>query len=206
MQNTKNESRENQVKSTEAQNKSLLKKFGFLWVILGAVMVHLVVKAIGFGDYYEMPILITLWGFVGTGIFGALFSLTPHHKKWYDLLKNSEPHVIKIKNRTVEENEKYLSKNGAVFAATVEDVMVKNVYNSSICGAVLINYYNPISQKNVIKKFIEIDLKNIPKIGDKIEILYEKNYPENSMISCEKPSKSPWYKLQKKYKIKIINN
>ena len=202
MQVEQNNSKENQ----ENKTRSLVKKLSFLWVILGAASIHLIIKIIDLGDYYEMPILITIWAFVVTGIIGALLSLLPHNKKWDEMLKNSELHVIETSSRTAKENEEYLLKKGVVATADVGDVMVKNVYNSSICGAVLINYYNPILQKNVIKKFFEIDLKNIPKIGDKIEILYEKNHPENSMILCEKPSSAPWYKLQKKYKIKIINN
>ena len=139
-----------QLKNEENDNLNLLtilKKYSFLGVLMGAFLVHFTIKIIGFSYYYEMSILIVLWVFTGVYLMGYVLSFLPHNKKWDQMLKDSEPNVIKIRNMTVEKSEKYLFENGRIITSVVKDVMVKNVYNSSICGCVLIEYEYPFSWK-----------------------------------------------------------
>lgn len=187
----------------------IFKKLSFLWIVIGTLAIHFIVKKVG-SQYYELPILVILWTFLFVYILGFLNSLLSSERKWNYMLKNSfgpwTRNTIIAKDKNIEENQRYLLQNGDRSIGVINDIMVKKVHNSSFCGCVLINYCFLNFKKSYIQNFIKTDLENIPKIGDKIEIIYEKNNPENSMIVCEKPSKAPWYKLQKKYKIKIINN
>lgn len=112
MQNTKNESRKNQVESTEAQKKSLLKKFGFLWVISGAFMVHALINKLELEERDRVGYILILWLAASAVVFNMiLYHFSKPYKDGWDDFGKGESDIVGLGGKKTDKRI-YIEKNG----------------------------------------------------------------------------------------------
>ena len=197
MQDKKNNSENNQ----ENKPRSLAKKLSFLWVIFLMIIAHFIV-------YYsslEGPIrgawFLCVWVFgIGISRYLYLYYYNLTFKEGQLDLNRS----LKIKNslETRHFNRDIYFKDIAVIYS-VSDTIRFNRF----CEAVIVKYLFGKKETKDIKRFDMCKfcfVPHLPKVGDKIEILYNKNDPTDSVILYQKAKKTKWYQWQPKYEIKLI--
>ena len=205
MQVEQNNSKENQ----ENKTISLVKKLSFLWVILGAALIHFLIKKVGFVETKEGIYIFLLW-FGATVIivrFIAYNFTSSYRGRWNDY-NNSELDISENDKKVIQKRLD-VEKNGIVGVAEVIRVSSVGFGGCPTVVFYIIEYsFTDKSGKKfiILKKYCESLVQNCLKVGDKLEIMYKEFNPSDSIMVYESADKVSWYKLQKKYKIKIITN
>jgi hypothetical protein len=197
----------NQQKKKNKKNfkaRELINKYSFVFIILGAALVHLIIKKVELDYSLERAIIFILWvvsGFVSL----ILFSKETEAQKDFRLSKSDLSAFFYKPGK----DRMFLESNGIISCAIVNSATKTSVGGSAPSTYnYVVKYSFEVNGSNFTNKtrYFEGVIQNIPNIGDYIEIKYDAANPNNSIIVHEPADKVSWYKLQKKYKIKIINS
>lgn len=208
MQVKKNNSEKNQ----ENKPRSLIKKLSFLWVLLGAVLIHFWINHLGLKDGDRYGYIIILWLAATAISFNMiLYSFSKGYKDGWNDFNNGEFDIDAITGKKTDKRI-YIENNGVLTEAVVEKIsnrVFRSIVIRVIYCMITYSFFDKKGNKVIkIKKYNDQGLQNIPKIGDKIKIIYDESNPSDSVIFHEEINpKVKWYQQkQKKFTITIINN
>jgi len=188
----------------EKKSRSLTKKLSFLWVIIVAALIHVIIKNIGIDYSLERSAIFILW-FISIFVLLILISKETAAQKDFRLSESDFSSLLHKPSK----NRIYLEQKGINSTAIVTSITKTSVGGTApLTYNYIITYWFNVGENKFTnkKRYFEEIIQNIPNLDDKVEILYDKLDPNNSIIVHEAADKVSWHKLQKKYKIKIITN
>lgn len=204
--------KDNSENNQENKPRSLAKKLSFLWVILGAALIHFWINNLGLKDGDRFGYIIILWlAAVAISFNMILYSFSKGYKDGWDDFGKGEFDIVALSGKKTDKRIR-IEKNGILTNALVEKVS-SHVLRSTIVRVVYCMITYSFSDKNgnkliITKKYNDQFLQNIPKTGDQIRVIYDESNPSDSVIFHEeKNPKVKWYQQQqKKFTITILNN
>jgi hypothetical protein len=190
----------------KVQNRSeifLVRFFKFLLTILVAGLVHFLIKKMGLESFNEAYSILLLWMF---SLLVAFCFLAGDSAKFTEV-NSSESDFSPFPYKPTQKRIN-LEKIGIVGVGTVEDVLKISIgAGRPTMYRYMIKYSFSNNGKEFVirKRYFEELLQEIPKIGDKIKIMYDRHNPNDSIIVHQEADKVKWYQLQRKFKLEIIN-
>ena len=190
--------------------KSVLKKYRFLLIVPVAILLHLLVTRSGIEGPDKGTVLILIWGCCIVIIMYNL-GFYKSYIRDRDNFLNADIDVDLFAKIT--KKRAYLEKFGKSSVAKITKVSKARFGYDPLnpaCYVVEYKYYDEVGNEFIGLKGLYDTIYNfypsIPVVDDKIKIIYDKSNPKDSIITHVRVDKVPWYKLQKKYEIKIITN
>lgn len=199
------------VEQNNSKNKKsyLIKKSSFLSIIFLMIIAHFIVYYSDLRGPIRGAWFSCIWG-AGLVLtrFCYLYCYDGNFRKYQKNLNKSLKSTYNI----------LLKKhfNNQLFNTSLAEILdverdIVSFYHFTNVNYVLIEYcfnINSSSQNFVGVKTLNLCkfffTPNFPKIGDKIEIIYNKDNPEESVIIYQESKKVKWYQCQPKYEIKVI--
>lgn len=206
---------QNKLKGKEGSDSSvviILKKFSFLLVLLGALVTHMIINNLVIKSGDRIGYIVILWLAASAISFNMiLYSFSKKYKDGWNDFNKGEFDIDTISGKKTE--KRICIENSGLFSEGLIEKISNHVFRSVVIRVVycIITYSFFDKEGNKItkiKKYNDQGLKNIPKVGDKVKILYDPLNPNNSVIFHEEVNQEiESNKLkQKKYTITIINS
>jgi hypothetical protein len=177
-------------------------------MICFVALIKPLIEFTGFNKLRPQQISVAIYCLSAFFVMLVIINFINGRKKWLlDEGPIPESFVTSFNGRSKFNNHKYLEEKGYTAIAEIDKAAQLSGLVTYGSARYYIKYFF-VDESG--KKFSKIkiywlnDLLFLPKTGDKIEVLYEKDYPENSMIAYEESKNANWYQLRKKYKIKFI--
>ncbi|MBU6339314.1 MAG: hypothetical protein KGQ36_05045 [Rickettsiales bacterium] len=200
MQVEKNNSKENQ----ENKSRSLVKKLSFLWVILLTITAHFIVYYSDLKGPSRGAWFFCVWVFgIGISRYCYLYYNNSTFKRreidsfklgrgWkvINIIRSDKTQYSKVLSDVVDFWD--ITPGGSFSVVYAIKYKFKDKNQKEFFGLKRIGNWNYVFSPD------------IPKAGNKIEILYNKNDPTDSVIFYQKAKKAKWYQWQPKYEIKVI--